>query len=353
MATTITVQQIVTSARAYPELVPVLGVSGLTQEPAITIANDIMQKILAQNLDWKWNRQYVPSILTVALQQDYVTQVTDVGWLEGAWRIDINNSTNNGNLAPKPVFTMESVRDLGQTSTQNHPFNLSYIPNSLAFMGQWLPNTAYGCAYGVAQTPISPIQQFIDANGNILYIDSTVLGLSINSPGFTGQPIVLPPNSPYGVSGDTQPLLPPNSPPGTTVVDGTVTWTVANPNGYAMRMAPLPAQSGLAWLVVPVYQKKPPKLTSLQNLIAPIPDEYAYLFRQGFIAMCKEHAGSKDALESYQKWEEAIFTALRAGDREREEAVFYPSQGIMGGGPWRSGMPVGPGWPFWVDGYFG
>jgi hypothetical protein len=350
MASNITIQSIVRSSRAYAELNPQMTASGWTQEPALTIANDVLQRILAQTMDWKWNRAYVPSILTVALQQDYVTQVTDMGWLEQAWRIDINNSTNNGNLAPKPIFAMESVRDLSQTAAQGYPFNISFVSNSLAFMGQWQPLTSYSGGYGQFATPLTPVQQFMDPNGNILFIDSTTLQLNFNSPGFTGTPIILPAN-PYGISGNVIPVLPPNSAPGTTTTDGTIVWTVADPNGYAMRLAPLPALSGLAWLIVPVYQRKPPTLTSLQNTIAPIPDEYAYLFRQGFNAMCYEHAGSKMAAEAYSKWEEMLMTALRAADREREDAVFYPSEGLMGGGPYRQGMSIGPAWPFMTSGY--
>lgn len=350
MASTWTLQSIADDCRSYPELNPLFGAGGWTQRPFLNIANDVMQRILSQSLDWKWNRAYVPGILTVALQQDYVTQVTDLGWLESAWRIDINNSTNNGNTGPKPVFTMESVRDLGQTSYQANPFNVSYIANSLAFMGQWTPSTAIGCGYGQSMTPITPIQQFIDKNGNILYIDSTVLGLSINSPGFSNGPVVLPVPNPYGTTGTVQPFAAPGATAGTTVTDNTVTWTVANPNGYAMRMAPLPALSGLAWLVIPVYQKKPPNLISLQQTISPIPDEYAYLFRQGVIAMLYEHAGSKMASESYAKWEEALMIALRGADREREDANFYPSESMTGGGPMKYGMPIGPAWPF---DYFG
>ena len=346
MASTIIFQQIVRSAKAYAELQPQIPASGWAQEPALTIGNDVMQRILAQGMDWKWNRGYITAFLSVALQQDYVTQITDLGWLESADRIDINNSTNSGNMAPKPVFTMESVRDLGRTSFQGYPFNCSYVPNSLAYLGQWQPNTVIACSYGVAQIPITPIQQFRDANGNILYIDSTVLGLNINSPGFTGAPIVLPTPNPYGTTGSVQPAAAVNATPGTTVADGTVTWTVADPNGYAIRLAPLPALSSLAWLVEPIYQKKAPTLTSLQQSIAPIPDEYAYLFRQGFIAMCYEHAGSKLASEAYAKWEEAMMTALRAADREREDASFYPSESLMGGGPMKYGMPIGPAWPY-------
>jgi hypothetical protein len=344
---TTTLQSIVDSSRVYRELVPQSEAAGWTQEPALSIGNDVMQKILAQTLNWKWNRAYVPPFLTVALQQDYCTNITDLGWLEQGWRVDINNSANPN--APKPVYAMEAVRDLELTSYQSSPFNLSYVPNYLAQMGAWTPNTPIIGGYGVAQTPASPIQQFIDPSGNILFIDSGRLGLSINSPGFINGPVTLPGYNPYGVTGSTIPNAGSNPSPGTQVTDGTVTWTVANPNGYTIRLAPLPAFSGIVWFIQPVYQKKPPTLTSLQNTLAPIPDELAYVFREGFMAMCYEHAGSRMAAAKYAKWEESLFTALRAGDRERDSAIMYPSEGL-GGGPLPYNIPLGPGYPYMPGG---
>jgi hypothetical protein len=348
MASTITLQQYVDSARAYKELAPVLETAGWGYEPALTIANDVLQKIIAQTLNWKWNRYYIPPFLTVALQQDYVSSTTNMGWMEQAWRIDINNNTNPN--APKPIYAMEAVRDLEQTAYQASPFNISFIPNSLAFMGVWQKNYAVTCGYGVAQTPPSFIQQFIDANGNILFINSAACGLSFNSPGFSGTPITLTGYNPYGITGTVQPSAPPNSPAGTQVPDNTVTWTVADPNGYAMRLAPLPAYSGITWLIVPVYQAKPPLITSLSSTLAPLPDELGYLFREGFMAMCYEHAGSRLATSKYAKWEESIYMALRAGDRERDDAIFYPTESIMGNNPFSNGLPFGPAWPFQYGG---
>ncbi len=341
VGSTLTLQSVVDSARAYPELKPILSTGGFTQQPAITIANDVMQRFLAQAMDWKFNRAVVPPFLTVSLQQDYDTQVTNLAWLEQGWKLDINNT-----VQPKPIFVLETIRDIAQTSYQNNPFNLSYIPNRLAFFGNWQPNTYYGCGYGQAATPVSPIQQFVDVNGNILYIDSTVLNLNQSSPGY-GQIITFPSNSPYGVTGGVQPAAAANSPAGTLVQDGGVTWTVADPNGYAIRTAPLPATSGLCWLLTAVYQKSAPIFTSLQQTIYPIPDYYGYLFRQGFMAIAYQHAGSKMAGAAYSQWEEALLTALRSADREREDAVFYPSESLATGGtgygwPW----PLGPAFPY-------
>ena len=344
--TSTTLQQVVTWARSYPECVPVLGTSGYTQEPALTFANDVMQKIFAQGMDWLFNYVQISPFLTVALQQDYVTNVTDIGWMQGVDRVDINNSTNSGNLAPKPLTNMEVVRELKSTSVQANPAQVAYVPNRQANMGVWTPNTVIPCGYGVASVPASPIQQFIDVNGNILYINSAILGLNINSPGFTNTQIVLPSNSPYGTTGSTQPYAPPSAPAGTTVSDGTVTWTVADPNGYAIRVNPLPAQSGLCWLLMPYYQKRAPKITSLQQTLSPLPDDYLYLFRTGFLAMCYDHVSSPKAAAQYAKWEEQIMQALRQADRSMEVYGLFPSNGIMGGGQNVTPFPLGPANPF-------
>lgn len=325
MATTITLQSIVNSARSYPDLTPIFGgTAGFTQTFAVTVANQVMQHIMAQNFSWKFNRAMPTPFLTVALQQDYITSITNLSWLESAWRQDINNSAN-----PQPIFTMEAGKDLGKTSYQANPFNIAWVPNSIAIYGTWQAQTAYPTGLGQPQTPVSPIQQFVDVNGNFLYV--------------TG----------YGTSGNVQPATPANSLAGVTVSDGSVTWTVADPNGVAMRLAPLPAFSGIVWAIQPIYQKKPPILTSLQNLISPIPDEYQYLFLQGFISYCYKQAGpafAKRFEQEFAQWENDLDVARRAGDRETEENVFYPSESIMGGGALKYGTPVGPGWPY---DYFG
>lgn len=346
-ASSLTVQEVVNWAKTYPECTPVLGTSGFTQQPALHIANDVMQKILAQGMNWKWNRAYVPAFLTVALQQDYPTQITDLSWLEICRMIDINNSTNNGNTAPKPMFTLETVRDLPLTSTQANPFNICFVPNYLATFGTWQPNYNVLCGYGQSMTPIQAIQSFVDANGNILYIDSTVLGLNLQSAGYVNGPVPLPTPNPYGTTGTVQPVLPPATPAGVTVMDGTVQWTVAPANGYCIRVSPLPPLSGLCWLIWPVYQRKAPVLTTLQQTISPIPQEYSYLFKSGFLAYVYDHAGSKKAPMQYAKWEEQIMTALKAGDREEQAETMYPSTGLMGGGSQPNwGISVGPGNPF-------
>lgn len=306
--------------RAYPQVVPVLSTSPGT-EPALSIANDVIQIMLAQTLPWKFNRAAAPPFLTVALQQDYITSITDLTWVEQGWRIDINNTS-----IPKPVFSLEMVRDIQQVFWQSVPYQVSWIPNSLAIYGTWQSNTLYPTGLGASQTPVSPIQQFIDKNGNFLFVSTN------------------------GTSGGTAPFAAVGAAAGTLVPDNTVTWTVADPSGIAFRTAPMPATSGIVWEMHPIYQKKPPIKTNLMQTISPIPDEFGYLFRQGLLAMCLIHAGNKQGQLALAQWKEDLFTALRGSDRERDQVSLTPSDGLMSGGMgtgYGSGsLAIGPAYPF-------
>jgi hypothetical protein len=314
----LTISDYIDQIRAYPQVVPILTTSPGT-EPALSIANDTIQMMLSQTLPWKFNRAAASPFLTVALQQDYITSITDLAWVEQGWRIDINNTA-----IPKPIYSLEMVRDLQQVSWQQVPFQVSWIPNNLAIYGTWQANTSYPTGLGAAATPTSPIQQFIDVNGNFLFV-------SVN-----------------GTSDNVQPLLPANSPAGTTIVDGTVTWKVADPNGIAFRLAPLPAISGIVWQIKPYYQKKPPIKTKLSNTISPIPDEFGYLFRQGLLAMCLKHAGNRTAQNEIERWKEDLFTALKGSDRERDQTSLIPADGLVTGGmgTYGGGLPIGPAYPY-------
>ena len=331
-STSPTLQAIANQLRSNPAFYNLLGgAAGSSEEPMLMLSNEIMSRILAENMPWKWNRSIIPPFLTVSLQQDYCTQVTNIGWLENGWLVDINNSTSNANGAPKPVRPLETVRDLPQTSVQSVPFQVSFVPNYQAFMGLWQANTAYSFGYGVPMFPRSHIKQFMDVNGNILYIDSTNLGLNIESPGFTGTTIALPTPNPYGVSGSTQPAAPPNATPGSQVADGTVTWTVADPEGFAIRTNPVAALNGLEWWVYIQQQVRPPRLFNLKQSIAPIPWELSYLFRAGLRAALYRENNDPRGQEMYAEWEEQTVKALRAADRQQEENVFYPTSTCMGG----------------------
>lgn len=84
MASTVTIQQTVNWCYAYTLGRPLASVAGITNEPALTAANLVLQTCLAPPLRWPWNRvsQSVPLATGVS---DYPTTTTSpYGWLEYA-----------------------------------------------------------------------------------------------------------------------------------------------------------------------------------------------------------------------------------------------------------------------------
>lgn len=428
-------QDLIDECRLYPETQSALpGSPGSVWKPAFQMGNRVMRAILQPAFNWKWNRTFMPKFLSVALQQDYVTNVTDCAWVESGQGIDVNNTAN-----PKPIYQVRAVRDLPPTwwqgSAQAQLF--TWIPNRQATMWAWLPSTAIAGGYGTAQTPVSPIQQFTDVNNNILYIDSSSLNLSIQSTGVSGSTIALPSGSyasgtfasnanpcvftvsasavlptgtiinitggtlgwtginssfkvtqlsgttysipvdstsfgsffgggvtasyttgPYGTTGTSQPKASASAAAGTLVVDGTVVWTVADPEAYAIRFVPVPPNGGVCYLYDLWYQKKPPKFTSASQKLTPIPDEMYDLFLQGFIAFARENSTDPKARskagEDQVKWLELVKAKLISFDREPTETAVVPGSSFdsRGGGvgnwqggclPWQSNFPSGAG----------
>lgn len=317
-ATSVKLQDVVDYARTFGELSPVLGVTGYSLRPALDIANDVMQTILAQPFNWKFNRANIPVFYTNSNQQDYAMPETQLSWLEHAYAIDFANTSN-----PKPVWTLEAVRDLEVTSYQfGRPGQISWLPNNQLTYGTWTANTAI--LSPTARVAISnPNTQIQDANGNYLIVTT------------------------FGTTGASAPVLPLNSNPGTTVTDGSVVWTVVDPFGQGFRLNPMPPTSGVIFEVHAVAQDIAPVFTSLNQTLAPLPDQFVKYFKQGFIAYCYRHSPEPQVRQKFpienDLFQRALDEERRAGAREREACGFFPTQGIMSE---QSYSDPGPAWPY-------
>lgn len=85
---TITVQDLLEFARTHIELVPLDGIGGYADEPALTIANKIMKRIINRRYNWEWNRKTItPAITTQEGKDDYILPADDIGWLEEGYYI--------------------------------------------------------------------------------------------------------------------------------------------------------------------------------------------------------------------------------------------------------------------------
>lgn len=321
---TLNVQNLIDYARAFSWTVPALGVAGYTAQPALSYSDDIIKKIMAQANPWKWNLYPAPLFYTQPYQQDYPTSISQstMGWISSATMIDINNFTS---LPPvQPPLT--AVQNILPTSNCGYPTKICWVPNQIAITGIWLPNQVYTnplvtSGGGPSTNPLTAIK---DSNGNIQVVTT------------------------YGVTGSTQPTWPTSgATPGTTTTDGSVVWTLIDPEGIAFRVEQLATFNSIVWEVHVLYQQKAPNMTTLKQTFAPVPDDLNYLIKQGFLAYCYKQVDNSKFQTEYAQWLEDIQTAMGASDRELQEFGFYPSNPIQGTGGAMTGGYGYPGWWGW------
>jgi hypothetical protein len=347
----IKLQAVVDYCRTFPELNPVLAMGGFSQEPALTIGNDVLIQFFAQPHNWKFNRFKYPPFYTNSFQQDYAANVSNLAWLENGVFIDINNTSQ-----PKLIEPMETNRDLPETSVQyGRPGQASWLPNDQLQYALWgganlgigtLSNPGPGSIYGplvggsVLAQPSNPVDQIVDLNGNFWRLFNY-----INSP----TPITLGSVQPTWPTAPVYPTYANPTTVATTIADGQGIWTAINPKGQGIRVNPIPSQQGRVWQGKVFAQMRPPQFMSLSQTIEPIPDDFAAYFRRGFVAYAYMHSKDAKISAKFQQqqalWLASIEQALKSVDRERDNMGIYPSEGIMNS---NTSPYLGPGNPYAV-----
>ena len=324
-SSTTSIQSIADYVSSMGEIAPILPTGGYSVQTALTMATDVMAELISQRFNFKWNREKIPPFYTNSWQQDYAgigsTWPAPMGWMEGAYWIDINNTA-----LPKPTWPIEVVRDLVPSSISgNPPAKIAWYPNKELIQGMWPgASKTYLQPLGAVITPTNPPTNILDANLNILVLTT------------------------YGTTGATAPVAPPASAEGVTVNDGTCVWTVADPEGQGFRLLPLPPQQAVVYQVNVVAQMKtPPPFTSMQQQINPVPDDHAKWFRDGFKAHCYEMSPNPQMRALFPKmrelWLAAIGGALKQDDRETDNAGFIPDRTVVAP---QGGVDIGPANPY-------
>jgi hypothetical protein len=337
-------------AKVHPDLASVFQqtAGGSTLEPTLSIANDVMTELVSQAFNWKWNSTVAPFFYTNGFQQDYALNIVSLGWLEYGIIIDINNTA-----LPKPIWPLECVKWLPPTSVQyGMPGQVAWFPNNQLIYGTWgaantgnssiggnpQPNQVITSSLGVLTSPPNPILQVKDAFGNLWVV--------------TG----------FGVTGATNPFLSNLNPVyptsvnpnqvATTVNDGTVIWTAVNPLGMGIRCNPTPPQLGVVYQFYIQYQYRAFAFSNglyqqLSQTIEPVPDDFSKYFKDGFFAYGYLHSSDKGVRAKFQDtyaiWQKSLMDAKKQGDRERDNAGFYPAQGLLQGGSY---IYPGPAYPY-------
>jgi hypothetical protein len=138
-------------------------------------------------------------------------------------------------------------------------------------------------------------------------------------------------------------------------VSDTTIWTVVDPFGQGVRVAPTPSQTGTVWQINLLGQAKPAQFNAAMSLgkqtLFPLTDDYYQRFLDGAVAECYRYNSNTKIRASYDKahaaWIQALVSMRRQSDREKEFYRIVPSRSIIGsGGLGISPAALGPYWPF-------
>ena len=154
MAATTTIQNTVDSLRSYADLFPISGSSGWESEPALSIANEVMQFILSPPFAWRWNRVITTFALTTGTQ-DYTQALSSFGWLEKA----------SIAFAGTPTREIEISLNLPPSNAQVQPIKISpYLDDdagniTFRFMGVPDQNYTASIVYQKSAPAITALSQ--------------------------------------------------------------------------------------------------------------------------------------------------------------------------------------------------
>lgn len=352
----IRLQDVVLDARRNADLAPVIP-SGSGADLALSLANDVMTAMVqggpnGEPMNWKWNRILSPQygtagsyqFPTISYQQDYAQNIVNLGWIERAWMVDINSTST-----PKRKLQMEVRRELEESSVPGSmQAKICAVQNQQMQFGVWGqsqiaslqgisnpgPNVQYILPVGGAGlTPSNPTTQIVDPNGHY-WLLTTFGTCGATQPTWPTTPVFPTPSNPTQAP--------------TTVTDGTCVWTAINPQAYGFRIFPIPSQSSLVWLILPILQAAPQRFTALSQTLDPIPDMYSTYFKTGFFIQCGMRSADKRIRQQYTaqwpQWMKSLDLAVKAGLREPDEFGFYPERSIMdSGSAW---VNFGAAWPY-------
>lgn len=328
-ASSISTQTLIDYVRTFDWTAPTVGLAGYDDEPSLSFSNDIMQKIIAKNNPWKWNSYQVPVFYSQPYQQDYPTSISanTMGWLESANFTDVNNPAGTPYFFAKPP--LQTVARLLPTFVLGIPTEICWVMNRNAQTGTWPGNSITYLPPLVTQGG-GPGNNYLtaitDPNGNIQVVTQYGTTQASGTPSWPAA----------------------NAAAGTVTNDGTVQWTVQDPNGIAFRVNALATYGSNVWQFNLTYQQRAPLITTLTQTFAPIPDDLGYLLRQGFLTFCYKKADRKTFQIEYAQWLADIQQALEQTDRETQSFGIYPADPVQ-----RNGSQGGfsyPGWPGWNSG---
>lgn len=358
MASTITLQTVVNLASTHAELLPLAGVGGYANEPALSICNDALSEIINTDHDWKWNRVEMASEL--ALQQEtalpmftmvniqdyyfagasaFCLSTTTGGTQYASSGVSIDLASNSAITVNSGVVTVNTL--------QTHQFVVGATVYLIGVNAQG-GNAADATKYNADYTDDGKSNSWA---GGLVITAITATSFSFNA--VTGQNngdiLGAPGITDFGwLSGASLQELNNNSSPPNVKhikarrelprwqkVDDPTEIAVMKDLGTGVLLVRLYFTPGsVIWLVNLIYQKQAPVLAALSSTWAPIPDNNGSMIRQAVLYRMYRYISSPKSEVEYTKLQAEI--ARNKGSDEAEESDVYlePEDSLIDYGPY-------------------
>lgn len=327
---TYTIQSVINFASIHAELMSLAGVGGYSNEPGLTLANDVLQDLICRGNAWKFNRVEMPMFVTSPFRQDYqfggavgftstnsagiaLKTASTPGVSQAAFTVTVNF------LEPHNMTSGQTFYMLGNVDAA---FNSTYsqTPTASGYSGGWTivstPTTT-----SLTLTFLNSATTTSGAPGitNFAWLESgTMQEINSTSP--------VPRIWNLEAVNDIQPTSLVSSPMSKVAVmtdngDGTL----------KLRFQYVPGT--VIYGVNLVYQARPVIKSALTGAgtgdWSPFPDQLSYVYRQMFLAHAYRYMNSSKAEVEYAKAQAQVAKALGQNDSEESDQHITPSQSLI------------------------
>ena len=332
MSLNITLQKVVNLAATHTDLMPLAGVGGYQDEPALSLCNDTIQELLSGPLAFKCNRFEMPTFMTQSGKQDYliagasafilgarsagaaISLAANNAITVAAGIVTINTLEVHTFIVGDTVFMLGNVATTGTSSAYNSILQVNL--SNCTYVGGWVILSITPTSFTFAATTGQNNNDIAGAPGifNFGWLSDATM-FELNSTQNPQNRKML------NAVRDLQPMSRSDNPTEVSVVkdngDGTL----------KIRFQFVPAST--VWGVDLVYQAAAPTKTSLGDNWAPFPDSLSFVYRQGLLYRMYRYINSPRTDAEYQKAQAAAMKGAGADDREASDIGLYPESSLM------------------------
>lgn len=344
---TITVQNVIDAVRTQNALRKLLGVGGFANEPGLSIANNVLQYLLAKPFAWKFNRKDMPFFVTQPFIQNY--------FFAGACAFTLSSVVSNGTAANVggggvgiDLASNNAITQSGSVVTVNCLQPHNYVVGQTVFLNNVVD--------GTTGNPVTALNAVLTIDTNALlstwtngftitaktptsFQFSLVTAISpCGAPGINDfgwlEAVSLTDISNTSVPQPTGPIKAVDRITPTSKVGETAKVCVQQNLGTGVLVLRVdPCADTYSMAVNCAYQMAAPRIITPNSTWAPWPDNLSFAIYSGFKAYAFDNSDKPEStkMKWMQKLENDRQAAAEYEDSEESEMGFAPSMGIMRG----------------------